>query len=78
MFHFLHACTCNSYTDKKNKEKISQINYTVLRNNEFSSKNLVQTHLLGIDVSEIAVTTSRFWRKIKMIKIIQLVEKKQA
>lgn len=61
MFHFLHACTCNSYIDKKkNKEKISQINYTVLRNNEFSSKNLVQTHLLGIDVSEIAVTTSRF------------------
>lgn len=34
---------------KKNKEKISQINYTVLRNNEFSTKNLVQTHLLGID-----------------------------
>lgn len=49
MFHFLHACTCNSYTDKKNKEKISQINYTVLRNNEFSTKNLVQTHLLDID-----------------------------
>lgn len=51
MFHFLHACTCNSYIDKKkNKEKISQINYTVLRNNEFSTKNLVQTHLLGIDL----------------------------
>lgn len=29
MFHFLHACTCNSYIDKKNMEKISQINYTV-------------------------------------------------
>lgn len=35
---------------KQNKEKISQINYTVLRNNEFSTKNLVQTHLLGIDL----------------------------
>lgn len=35
---------------KKNKEKISQINYTVLRNNEFSTKNLVQTHLLDIDL----------------------------
>lgn len=51
MFHFLHACTCNSYIDlKKNKEKISQINYTVLRNNEFSTKNLVQTDLRGIDL----------------------------
>lgn len=52
MFHLLHACTCNSYIDlkKKNKEKISQINYTVLRNNEFSTKNLVQTHLLDIDL----------------------------
>lgn len=45
MFHLLHACTCNSYTDKK-----KQINYTVLRNNEFSTKNLVQTHLLDIDL----------------------------
>lgn len=50
MSHLLHACTCDSYTDKKNKEKISQINYTVLRNNEFSTKNLVQTHLLDIDL----------------------------
>lgn len=61
MFHFLHACTCNSYTDKKNKEKISQINYTVLRNNEFSTKNLVQTHLLGIDLKSKSVWNSSYY-----------------
>lgn len=61
MFHFLHACTCNSYTDKKNKEKISQINYTVLRNNEFSTKNLVQTHLLDIDQKFKSVWNSSYY-----------------
>lgn len=61
MFHFLHACTCNSYTDKKNKEKISQINYTVLRNNELSTKNLVQTHLLGIDLKFKSVWNSSYY-----------------
>lgn len=35
---------------KKQGKDLLQINYTVLRNNEFSTKNLVQTHLLDIDL----------------------------